>query len=97
MNRTGLTVGGFTQPTVARSLIELQQSVEKGLAQRFLWIMPKPTYSKFCSLESVDETFYEYLGWFHNLCACMWIWVYVYYVVYMYRVCTMYELIHNTM
>jgi len=48
MKRTALTAGGFTQPVVAKGLIEHAQSVEKGLVQRFLWISPKPSYSKFC-------------------------------------------------
>ena len=62
MQTTGLTVGGFTQPSVAKSLIELPQSVEKGLVQRFLWILPKPTYATFASLEPADEKFCDYLG-----------------------------------
>ena len=56
MTRTGLTLGGFTQPS------ELPQSQEKGLAQRFLWIVPKPSYAKFATLQSVNEEFYDSLG-----------------------------------
>ena len=62
MQRTALTVGGFTQPSVAKALIDLSTSVEKGLTQRFLWIFPKPSFAKFNSLEPVDESFSEYLG-----------------------------------
>ena len=62
MDRTALTVGGFTLPNVARYLIELHASVEKGLCQRFLWIFPKASYSKFNTLDMVDEDFSEYLG-----------------------------------
>ena len=62
MERTALTVGGFTQPTVAKSLIELPASVEKGLTQRFLWIFPEPSFASFDSLELIDERFTEYLG-----------------------------------
>lgn len=62
MERTALTVGGFTQPSVARALIELPASVEKGLTQRFLWIFPKPSYANFDSLELVEEKFSLYLG-----------------------------------
>lgn len=66
MERTALTVGGFTQPSVSRALIELQASVEKGLTQRFLWIFPKPSYASFDSLELVEEQFSCYLG------TCVW-------------------------
>jgi len=62
MDRTGLTLGGFTQPSVAANLVELPQSQEKGLAQRFLWIVPKPSYAKFGTLKPVNEEFCEYLG-----------------------------------
>lgn len=66
MERTSLTVGGFTQPTVARQMIEQQGSTEKGLAQRFMWMFPQPLFAKFSSLEPVDETFRESLG-MHSL------------------------------
>ncbi len=62
MERTALTVGGFTQPSVAKALIELPASVEKGLAQRFLWIVPPPSFAKFDELELIDEEFSDYLG-----------------------------------
>lgn len=62
MERTSLTVGGFNQPAVARSLIELPGNAEKGLSQRFLWLFPKPVYGKFKSLEPVDETFTNKIG-----------------------------------
>ena len=42
MQSTSVTVGGFNQPSVARSLIELPGNAEKGLSQRFLWFFPKP-------------------------------------------------------
>ena len=64
MDHTALTVGGFTQPTAAKSLIELPSSTEKGFAQRFLWIFPQPKFSKFESLELVNEKFTQYLGMF---------------------------------
>lgn len=62
MDKTALTVGGFTQPSVSRSVIELPASVDKGFAQRFLWIFPEPSFSDFDSLEPVDETFSSYIG-----------------------------------
>ena len=60
--KTGLTVGGFTQPSVTINLVELSQSSEKGLVQCFLWIPPKPLYAAFASLEQTDEKFCDYLG-----------------------------------
>ena len=62
MDRTALTVGGFTQPSVARTLIELPASIEKGLMPRFLWIFPKPSFARFSALELVEEGFSQYLG-----------------------------------
>ena len=62
MENTCLTVGGFSQPSVARSLIEQSTSAEVGLTQRFLWIFPKPTYSRFCTLEEVNKHFTENIG-----------------------------------
>ena len=61
MERIALTVGGFTQPSVAKGLIELPASTEKGLSQRFLWIFPRPLFSMLESLEMVDEKFCSYL------------------------------------
>lgn len=57
-----MTVGGFNQPNVARSLIELPGNAEKGLSQRFLWLFPKPVYSQFDSLEPTDKTFTDKIG-----------------------------------
>ena len=55
-------VGGFSQPGVARTLIEQPGSIETGLTQRFLWSFPKPSYTRFGTLEAVDEDFTELLG-----------------------------------
>jgi len=54
-----LTVGGFNQPYVACTLIELPRNAEKGLSQRFLWMFPKPMYAHFDTLEPADDTFLE--------------------------------------
>lgn len=62
MAATNLTLGGFTQPAVARSMIELPANVEKGLSQRFIWTFPKPTYADFETLEPVDDSFSTSLG-----------------------------------
>jgi hypothetical protein len=62
MPSTSLTVGGFNQPSVARNLIELPGNAEKGLSQRFLWLIPKPVYGKFDSLEPIDKTFTQKIG-----------------------------------
>ena len=62
MEHTSLTIGGFTQPSVARNLIEMPTNAEKGLSQRFLWFFPKPCYNKFDELEPVDEDFSDDVG-----------------------------------
>ena len=62
MDRTSLVVGGFTQPVVARGPIEQPGSIEKGLAQRFLWMFPQPVFAEFASLEPIDEKFTDLLG-----------------------------------
>ena len=64
MEHTSLTIGGFTQPSVARNLIEMPTNAEKGLSQRFLWFFPKPCYNKFNDLEPVDEEFSDDVGEF---------------------------------
>ena len=62
MDSTCLTVGGFSQPSVARAIIEQSGSAEIGLSQRILWMFPQPAYSKFKSLEAVDQSFTDRLG-----------------------------------
>ena len=62
MESTCLTVGGFSQPSVARSLIEQSGSAEIGLSQHFLWLFPQPSYCRFSTLEGVDKEFSDYLG-----------------------------------
>ena len=71
MESTSLTIGGFSQPSVARALIEQSGSTEIGLAQRILWIFPQPTYSRFSTLKPVDKTFTENLGKCILLCKSM--------------------------
>ena len=60
--KTALTVGGFTQPSVARNIIEQNTGAECGFSQRFLWIFPKPTFAKFASLKPVPEEINEAIG-----------------------------------
>ena len=62
MTSTQLTIGGFTQPRVARNLIEMPSNSEKGLSHRFVWIFPKPLYGKFATLEYVDKLFSSKIG-----------------------------------
>ena len=70
---TRLTVGGFTQPGVARSLIELPSNAEKGLSHRFLWLFPSPLFGKFSSLKEVDKSFQRDIGksncFIHEMCS----------------------------
>lgn len=67
MDRTGLTVGGFVQPGVAKGLIESAPNIEKGLCQRFLWIVPKPNPTNFEELGSIDEDFTKNIGKHYNI------------------------------
>lgn len=62
MDSTCLTVGGFSQPSVARALIEQSGSAEIGLSQRFMWLFPQPSYARFETLEGVDSHFTSTLG-----------------------------------
>ena len=57
MSLTMLTVGGFTQPSVARSLIEQPSNSEKGLSSRFLWLFPNVVYGNFDDLGQVNLDF----------------------------------------
>ena len=62
MTSTRLTIGGFTQPGVARNLIDMPANSEKGLSHRFVWIFPKPLFGKFASLEEIQRKFGDELG-----------------------------------
>jgi len=62
MEYTGLTIGGFTQVNVAKGLIESVPNVEKGLSQRFHWLIPKPNPIKFADLKMVDKEFSDSIG-----------------------------------
>ena len=62
MNHTGLSLGGFTQPCVARNMLEHPANVEKGLCQRFLWLVPEPTTVAFEELQCVDTSFSTAIG-----------------------------------
>ena len=50
MNSTNLTVGGFTQPAIARDLIEIPSNSEKGLSHRFIWLFPNALHQEFSEL-----------------------------------------------
>lgn len=62
MKQTGLTLGGFIQPSIARNLLEQPANMEKGLSQRFLWFVPKPSPVPFDELERVDQDFSASIG-----------------------------------
>ena len=62
MDHTGLTVAGFIQANVARGLIESMPNVEKGLSQRFHWLITKPNPVKFADLQSADTGFSDAIG-----------------------------------
>ena len=62
MKKTGLTLGGFIQPSIVKNILEQPSNVEKGLCQRFLWFAPKPTYVPFDQLEKTDRDFSASIG-----------------------------------
>ena len=62
MEHTGLNIGGFTQAHVVRGFIESTANVEKGLIQRFHWLIPKPYPKKFADLKTTDKTFSDSVG-----------------------------------
>ena len=62
MSATRLTIGGFTQPAVARNIIEMPSNSEKGLSHRFIWLFPKPIYGKFKTLQVVNKDFSSQIG-----------------------------------
>ena len=62
MKLTGLTLGGFIQPSIARNLLEQPANVEKGLCQRFMWFVAKPIAVPFDDLEKVDRDFSASIG-----------------------------------
>ena len=45
MKSTNLTVGGFIQPSVGKSLID-PTNTEKGFTHRFIWLFPNPLFKK---------------------------------------------------
>ena len=57
MNHIDLTVVGFTQISVAWKLIEISSNIEKGLFQRFFWLVPKPVMVSSDELQQVDRDF----------------------------------------
>lgn len=42
--------------------METPGNAEKGISQRFLWLIPKPVYSKFDSLQPTDKDFVANIG-----------------------------------
>ena len=80
MKQTGLTLGGFIQPSIARNLLEQPANVEKGLCQRFLWFVAKPTSVPFDDLEKVNRDFSASVGTYINNTTYMYI-LHQFYVV----------------
>ena len=62
MERTTLIVGGFTKPSVARTIIEQVAGAERGFSQRFLWLFPKPMFAKLHSPKPVLPDYSETIG-----------------------------------
>ncbi len=55
MDRTSLIIGGFTQPSVARAIIEAQGGSQKGFRQRFMWVFPKPIFGHLDTLTTTND------------------------------------------
>ena len=62
VERTSLVVGGFTQPTVARGIIEGQAGAQRGFSQRFLWIFPKPVFGHLETITGDDQEESKIMG-----------------------------------
>ena len=62
MERTSLAIGGFTQPGVARSIIEPHIGGERGFSQRFLWVFPKPVFGHLNTLSDDEQETCQSLG-----------------------------------
>jgi len=73
MNSTNLTIGGFTQPSVARSLIDIPSNSEKGLSHRFIWLFPVPVFKEFDTLSEVNPDFVDKLSKCMQLINVKWI------------------------
>ena len=76
-----LTVGGFTQPSVARALIEQPSNSEKGLYSRFLWLFPNVRYGNFDDLGQVDPDYISKISMQATMSICVWL-LHVYLYVY---------------
>jgi hypothetical protein len=74
MSSMRLTIGGFTQAGVARTLIEMPSNSEKGLSHRFLWMFPKPLFGTFAALEEVNKGFTDEMCRLLDL-SCMHVFV----------------------
>ena len=69
MDHTGLSLGGFMQPSIARALIVYPPNVDKGLCQRFLWLAPEPTLTHFNDFQHVDKEFCASIGMIYFICV----------------------------
>jgi len=57
-----ITIGGFTQPAVARSIIEAPTNMDRGFSHRFLWFFLPIQYASFSSLSEIERTFVDKLS-----------------------------------
>ena len=62
MSSTMITIGGFTQPGVARSIIEAPTNMDRGFSHHFLWFFPPTQYASFASLTEINQIFVDKLG-----------------------------------
>ena len=62
MKRTSLAIAGFTQPGVARTLIEPHSSSAWLLSEIFLWVFPKPVFGHLQTLSGNEPELCQVLG-----------------------------------
>jgi hypothetical protein len=62
MKHPSLTIGGFMQTNIARILLEHPMNVDKGLHERYLWIVPNPNPMSYKELEKVENDFTNSIG-----------------------------------
>ena len=62
MSSTMVTIGGFTQPGVARLIIEAPMNIDRGFSHRFMWFFPAPLYKNYDTLCEINQAFIDKLG-----------------------------------
>ena len=69
MSSTQLTVGGFTQPRVARGLIEMPANAEKGILTSIPLVFPEFTVCRLFKPRKVDRDFFQKISKYTIRCS----------------------------